>query len=103
MDTKEAVPDHGASRRRRWSLEMKRRLVLESLAAGASVSVVARRYDVNANQLFTWRRLEREGRLGDGAAAARLIPVKIVPALSVASPPGPTDGKRAAKDVWRLG
>ena len=29
---------------------------------GASVSVVARRYDVNANQVFRWRRLdERSG------------------------------------------
>lgn len=28
----------------------------ETFAPGASVSIVARRHDVNANMLFTWRR-----------------------------------------------
>jgi hypothetical protein len=44
VDTKQA----GASRRR-WSLEVKRQLVAETLEPGASVSIVARRHDVNAN------------------------------------------------------
>jgi transposase len=43
-------------RRRSWSLDEKRRIVDESLADGASIAEVARRYDLNANQLFTWRR-----------------------------------------------
>ncbi len=42
--------------RRRWSEARKRRIVAESYEPGVSVSVVARRYDVNANQVFTWRR-----------------------------------------------
>jgi transposase len=33
---------------------------------------------VNANQLFYWRKLYREGRLGGGAAAP-LLPVKVAP------------------------
>jgi len=33
-------------------------------ATGVSVSRVARRHDVNANQVFRWRKLYREGRLG---------------------------------------
>ena len=49
-DTKEA-----GARRRRWSLKVKRQLVAETLEPGASVSIVARRHDVNANQLFKWR------------------------------------------------
>ncbi len=52
-------------RRRSWSLYEKRRIVEESLADGASLAEVARRHDLNANQLFTWRRqfgmLERFG------------------------------------------
>lgn len=42
--------------RRSWALEEKRRIVDESLEDGASIAEVARRYDLNANQLFTWRR-----------------------------------------------
>ena len=47
-------------RRRRWSEARKRRIVAESYQAGVSVSVVARRHDVNANQVFGWRRQYRE-------------------------------------------
>ncbi len=52
------------SGRRRWPLDLKRRIVEETLAAGASVAVVARRHGVNANQVFTWRRQHRRGLLG---------------------------------------
>ena len=43
---------------------------------GASVARVARRNDVNANQVFYWRKLYREGRLGLGLATP-LLPVKV--------------------------
>ena len=43
-------------RRRSWSLDEKRRIVDETLEDGASLAEVARRHDLNANQLFTWRR-----------------------------------------------
>ncbi len=43
-------------RRRSWSLDEKQRIVDESLADGASIAQVARHYDLNAIQLFTWRR-----------------------------------------------
>jgi transposase len=66
-------------RRRVWSLEEKRRIVAESLEPGASVSLVARRHDLNTNMLFTWRR-----QLGaDEAAAAQ--PVSFVPAAITAA------------------
>ncbi len=51
--------DGGAApgrRRRSWSLDEKRQIVDESLEDGASLAEVARRHDLNANQLFTWRR-----------------------------------------------
>ncbi|MGH7169219.1 MAG: IS66-like element accessory protein TnpA [Gemmataceae bacterium] len=46
----------GRREKRHWSREEKRRIVAESFAPGASVSVVARRHDLSANMLFAWRR-----------------------------------------------
>ena len=60
--------------RRRWSEAKKRRIVAETYEPGASVSVVARRHDVNANLLFNWRRQFRE------AAGGGFLPVVAVPA-----------------------
>jgi len=40
----------------RWPEALKRQIVAETLEPGSSVSIVARRHDVNANQLFQWRR-----------------------------------------------
>ena len=68
----EAVSSHKALpsvKRQRRSVEVKRRIVEESLAEGASVARVARAHGVNANQVFTWRRLYRQGRLGSGKGA----------------------------------
>ena len=47
-------------RRRRWSEARKRLIVAESYQPGVSVSVEARRHDVNANLVFSWRRHYRE-------------------------------------------
>jgi transposase len=68
MDT---IVDAGGRRRRSWSVTEKRRMVEESLEPGASVSVVARRYDVNANLLFSWRRLYQSGLLTAETALER--------------------------------
>jgi transposase len=43
-------------RRRRWSDDEKRRIVLQTRVPGVSVSQVARRYDVNTNLIFIWLR-----------------------------------------------
>jgi transposase-like protein len=56
--------------RRSWSADEKRRIVEESFRPGASVAVVARRHDLNANRLFTWRRQVRSIRPA-GAALCR--------------------------------
>ena len=48
----------------------------ETLLPGASVSRVARRHDVNANQVFYSRKLYREGQLG-GGTTTNLLPVKV--------------------------
>ena len=54
----------------------------ETLLPGASVSRVARRHDVNANQVFYWRKLYREGQLGN-SADTQLVPVKVANDRSV--------------------
>ena len=66
----------GSRRRRRWPLALKQQIVAESRVPGASVSVVARRHDVNANQLFKWRREFEEGAGGVGPP---LVPVSLRP------------------------
>src|SRR5215475_14848 len=53
VDTKQQP---GAPKRRQYSEALKRQMVAETQAPGASVSIVARRHDVNSNQLFRWRR-----------------------------------------------
>jgi transposase len=70
----------GTNKRRRhraWPESLKREIVAATLLPGSSVSRVARRYDVNANQVFAWRRRYR-----DGAAEPtelRLLPVTVMP------------------------
>src|SRR6476620_10503072 len=49
--------------RRRWTLEEKQRIVAESYSGPRLVSITARRNGLSASQLFTWRRLARDGRL----------------------------------------
>ena len=70
VDTKQA-----GAKRRRWPDALKRRLVAETLEPGASVSIVARRHDVNANQLFKWRHELAEPTPG----APVLVPVAVIP------------------------
>ena len=76
MDTQDQALQVLAQRKRRRTIHERREIVEETLLPGTSVSRVARRHDVNANQLFYWRKLYREGRLGGGAATA-LLPVKV--------------------------
>ncbi|MEJ0046155.1 MAG: transposase [Rhodospirillales bacterium] len=72
-------------RHRSWPEALKREIVAASFAPGASVSVVARHYDVNANQVSAWRK-----RLCDGSTAslaAQLVPVVVTPDRADTPPP----------------
>jgi transposase len=53
VDTKQQL---GPTKRRQYSEALKRQMVAATQLPGASVSIVARRHDVNSNQLFRWRR-----------------------------------------------
>ncbi len=61
-------------------------MVEASFAPGASVSRVARDHDINANQVFLWRKLYQDGLLGDDEPA--LLPVRID---APARPPAPVE------------
>src|ERR1700733_13269978 len=65
------------ARRRYGSKQGRRRILEETQQPGASVAVIARQHGVNANQVFHWRKLYRERRLGVEPAAAQLVPVRI--------------------------
>jgi len=64
---------------------LKREIVAATLAPGSSVSLVARRYDVNANQVFAWRRRYREA--APEPAGLQLMPVTVTPDHSVGTAP----------------
>lgn len=49
-------PGEAKRPRRRWSAEAKRQIVAESYEPGMSVARLSRRYDVNDNLIFNWRR-----------------------------------------------
>ena len=78
MDTSGQMAVEVASqvKRQKRSVEEKRRIVEETLEAGASVARVARRHAVNANQVFYWRKKYREGQLGT-TPTSRLLPVTL--------------------------
>lgn len=78
MDFVEAVAVRKKSHTFRGA-EEKRRIVEETLEEGASVSKVARVHGVNANQVFQWRRLYRDGLLDTAASGSelRLLPVAV--------------------------
>jgi len=60
-------------KRRRRSVQERRKIFEETLAPEASVARVARAHGVNVNQVFSWR-LYRRGRLGGAIAAAAVRP-----------------------------
>ena len=64
-------------KRREWPEALKRRIVAETLEPGSSVSLVARRHDVNANQVFKWRR-EMTPEPSPADASIAMLPVEIV-------------------------
>ena len=68
-------------RRRRWTAPEKVRMVEETLEPGMTVSLVARRHGVGANQLFTWRRLVAQGSLTAAGSGEEVVPASDYRAL----------------------
>jgi transposase len=93
-----------AERRRSWSVDEKREIVVASLRPGVRAGDVARERGISSGQLYTWRRQMLEGQLGEAAQplpsfarveiaaqAEPLPPPRITPASSAqpAPPLGP--------------
>jgi len=74
--------------RKRRSAAEKRLIVEQALEPGASVARVARAHGLNANVVFSWRRLYREGKFAAvPAQAMKLLPVSIAEHEVVESEP----------------
>jgi len=99
-------------RRRRWSDDEKRRIVMESLGGSRQVSATARRHDVSRTQLLAWRRamlaksaLSAPGFVPavmapDVAAAATAEPMR--PRIEVVLRSGRRSGAGVCDDPQRL-
>ena len=79
-------------KRRKWSDDEKRMICAQTVVSAVSVAQVARRYDLNANQIFNW--------LKDPKFApddhpeedeAKFLPVEVIAQPTPSEPvPGPT-------------
>ncbi|MGE0447494.1 MAG: transposase [Vicinamibacterales bacterium] len=88
LEPGEQAAGRGERRRRRvWSAEEKRRMVAETFAPDASVSLVARRHDVNANMLFTWRRQASAAESSGSDGAVTFVPATITAEPGPMMPP----------------
>ena len=85
----------GPGRRRKWSDDEKARIVAETLEPGAVVAEVARRWQVCAQQIFTWRREMR----GGPSAPSGFVPI-VAEAPTVA--PTPSVEVKLAGAVLRI-
>ena len=88
--------------RLRRSMDQKRQIVEEAMQPGASVALVARRHDLNANVLFLWRRKYLKGEFGALSPAPDLIPVKLVGSESESTSAATRKCKPGTEDTLEL-
>ena len=74
-------------KRRVWSDDEKRMICAQTRLPGVSVSQVARRYDVNANLVFTWLRDPRYADACEDDTAPCFLPVELVGEATSAQAP----------------
>lgn len=65
-------------KRRKWSDDEKRMICAQTRFPGVSVAQVARRYDVNANQVFNWLKDARFAPSVEDTEAKLFLPVEVV-------------------------
>lgn len=103
----------GAYKRPNFPTEFKRQLVEQSFEPGASVALIARSNDINANLLFKWRRLYLAGEYGlptlpEGTTPKRapevpsLLPVDVVAEAAEPTPPMAVDTARSPENLCEI-
>ena len=103
MDTSD---DASVPKRRFRTNAEKRAIVEEAMVPGASVAAVARKHGLNANLLFGWRRLHKQGMLDRCREAPALLPVEVQsPTLlpDRATRPAPARQRRLRRQASGIG
>jgi len=76
--------------KRNWPIELKARIVAETLIEGETVSAVSKRYEVTASTISDWRRMARMGKLVlPNLEGMDFVPVQIEEAKLLAAVPNP--------------
>ena len=68
-------------KRRKWSDDEKRTICGQTRLPGISVAQVARRYDVNANQVFNWLKDPKFAAAPNDEAPSCFLPIEVVEPL----------------------
>lgn len=88
--------------RRRWRSGQKLAMVRESLEPAQSVSVVARRSAINANQLFLWCKVYQDGSLSAVGAGEAVVPAsELIDALKQIRELRPMPGKKMQAEIFK--
>jgi transposase len=88
---------------RRHTIDFKRAVVQQSLVSGASVSVIAREHDINANQVFAWRKAFKEGRLDTASSdGCKLLAVTLARSGRASTPTRSREAVAAPTGVIQL-
>ncbi len=86
-------------KRRVWSDDEKRMICVQTRVPGVSVSQVARRYDVNANQVFNWLKDPRFSSDEEVGGQACFLPVEIIEDVQHEDGPPVVTGGRIEFDL----
>ena len=91
-------------KRRSWSTEEKRSICLQTTAPGVSVAQVARRYVMNANQIFNWLKDARFAPIPENIEAdtAGFIPVDVCCEPATNSLPSVLEPTKAIRPHGRI-
>lgn len=91
---------------RTYAQEFKQQVIRETLEPGMSVSIVARRHDINANVVFAWRKHYREGKLvipaleaAPSVPSTKLLSVDVIDSAFVLRPPESSMASQATSGV----